>query len=127
MFWTSTLTAIDSDTTFIFLSSSDIWWLRTSNLFAEDKLVLESVSWLNDNIIQAAQNLLKKETNLSGLQSPLLRINYQFKAIKLTCVFVQILNLCSNHWVTVSNKVGGLVIQDNVYLFDSLMPYNKWT
>ena len=115
MFWTSTLTAINSDTTFIFLSSSDIWWLRTSNLFAEDKLVLESVSWLNDNIIQAAQNLLKKETNLSGLQSPLLGINYQFKAIKLTCVFVQILKLCSYHWVTVSNKVGGLVIQDNVY------------
>ena len=119
------LTVIDSDTTFIFnyfLSSSDIWWLRTSNLFAEDKLILESVSWLNDNIIQAAQNLLKKETNLSGLQSPLLGINYQFKAIKLTCGFVQILNLCSNHWVTVSNKVGGLVIRDNVYVFDSLMP-----
>ena len=43
-----------------------MWWLKDLGLFKDDKEILEGVSWLNDNIIQAAQDLLKQETDLDG-------------------------------------------------------------
>ena len=41
------------------------------HLVTEDRIILEGVSSLNDSIIQAAQDLIKKETDLDGLQTPL--------------------------------------------------------
>ena len=63
------------------------------------------MSWLNNNIIKAAQNLLRIETNLFGSQSPLLGTNYHFIAINLTSGLLQILHVNGNHWVTVTKLV----------------------
>ena len=49
---------------------------------------------------------------IEGLQSSLL--GSRFKPIKGRKAFIQILNVNSNHWVTVSNKVGDLEFTDNV-------------
>ena len=46
------------------------------------------MSWLNDIIIQAVQNLLKKETDLYGLQTPLRGINFQFKSVNFRVVVI---------------------------------------
>ncbi len=100
---------------------SESWWLREFNLLKEDKAVLESTEWLNDKIIQAAQDLLQKKSDMDGFQNPLLGL--KFKPVKATSPFVQILNINNNHWVTVTNKVGDHVFNDNVFIYDSLLPH----
>ena len=92
------------------------------HLVTEDRIILEGVSWLNDSIIQAAQDLIKKETDLDGLQTPLCGINFQFKPVNFRVGFVQILHVNSNHWIVVSNKLIDAVRKDDVYIYDSLVP-----
>ena len=99
-----------------------MWWLKDLGLFKDDKEILEGVSWLNDNIIQAVQDLLKQETDLDGFQSPLCGINNHFRIVNLRSGYVQILNVNNNHWVTVSNTVNDIVRQNDVYVYDSLLP-----
>eukprot|EP00731_Ephydatia_muelleri_P002138 Em0001g2138a len=71
-------------------------------LYEADRVVLESnQSWLNDNIINAAQTLLKTKYDTPGLQNTLLTTALQ------GCVvggeeFVQVLHSGGNHWLTVS-------------------------
>ena len=71
-------------------------------IFCSCRVVLESnQSWLNDNIINAAQNLLKTKYGTPGLQNTLLTTALQ------GCVvggeeFVQVLHSGGNHWLTVS-------------------------
>ncbi len=64
---------------------SESWWLREFNLLKEDKAVLESTEWLNDKIIQAAQDLLQKKSDMDGFQNPLLGL--KFKPVKATSPF----------------------------------------
>ena len=91
------------------------------HLVTEDRIILEGVSWLNYSIIQAAQDLIKKETDLDGLQTPLCGINFQFKLVNFRVGFVQILHVNSNHWIVVSNKLTDAVRKDDVYIYDSLV------
>ena len=71
-------------------------------IFCSCRVVLESnQSWLNDNIINAAQTLLKTKYGTPGLQNTLLTTALQ------GCVvggeeFVQVLHSGGNHWLTVS-------------------------
>ena len=113
---------IDEGYIIFFIFYSAPWWLENLNLFEQDRAILEGTDWLNDNIVQAAQTLLKRKGDVHGLQSPLLGINRQFKPIRPGLAFVQILNVDNNHWVAVTNKVGELVFTDNIYIYDSLLP-----
>ena len=50
------------------------FWISDLGLFFKDKKILQSDEWLNDNIIQASQVLLKGQfgSDIAGWQSPLL-------------------------------------------------------
>lgn len=93
-------------------------WIPELKLDHSDKeTLLSSTGWLNGNIINGAQELLKKQfPHLSGLQDVELGlvVNFQIPG----CEFVQILHSAPNHWVTVSTigveDQGGVIL-----LFDS--------
>ena len=99
-----------------------MWWLKDLHLVTEDRIILEGESWLNDSIIQAVQDLIREETDLDGLQTPLHGINFQFKPVNFRVIFVQILHVISNHWIVVSNKLIDAVRKDDIYIYDSLVP-----
>ena len=54
--------------------SSNDYWIEKLGLFENDRNVLLSSQWLNDNIIYVAQQLMKMSvpdgTTIGGLQSP---------------------------------------------------------
>ena len=68
-------------------------------------VILSPVAWLNDNIIAAAQELLKKQFNLSGLQPPSLGLTCAFEIE--SGEFIQILHDGFGHWLTVSTIGAG--------------------
>ena len=45
------------------------FWIPELNLFQSDKEILLSDQWLNDNIICAAQTLLKRQSKMHGWMS----------------------------------------------------------
>ena len=72
--------------------------------------------WLSDNVINAAQKLLKaKHSTIGGFQNTLLAKNMQFQIERGR--FVQILNVSGSHWITIAN-VG--CAQGEVAVFDSM-------
>lgn len=90
-------------------------WLKAGNtgLTVGDKMGLESGGWMNDRHIQAAQQLLKQQFPfIGGLQDPILQVARTFTVEKGE--FVQILNLGSCHWLTIST-VGCKPNQVKVY------------
>ena len=90
-----------------------------------DRRILQGTEWLNDNIIYAAQLLLKKEfTEHGGFQSSQCGRNLNFKVLGLDVKYVQILQVNSNHWVMVSNidTSSNKASRNRVLIFDSLMP-----
>ena len=67
-----------------------------------DRKILETENWLiNDQLINAAQKLLKKQHGVSGLQDTLLQQINAFE-VEGSRKFVQCLNLSNSHWITVS-------------------------
>ena len=104
-------------------------WISSLNLYNDDKRILESETWLNDNIIYAAQSLLKKQTKgeIFGFQSTqLCKKMHQFRAITGLSKFIQILHINDNHWICVSNISfrGSGMQKDSVDVYDSLF-YNS--
>ncbi len=99
------------------------YWISSLGLYEGDKEVLNSsCDYINDNIIQTAQVLLRKNFNLGGLQSPQCGKKMSFEVDQ---VCIQVLNVSEIHWVTISNidvARGGLVSTDEVYVYDSLLP-----
>ena len=94
----------------ITLTSSPVklmkFWIKDLNLSPYDKMVILSpYQWLNDNVINAAQTLLKKETGYSikGFQNTQFGKTCKFDSVELGEKFIQILHVDSNHWITVSN------------------------
>ena len=90
-----------------------------------DYNILRSTEWINDNIIYAAQSLLKKQFGIcGGLQSTQYGHNLSFKVLPLNSKYVQILHVNNNHWVMVSNIDPSLdnVVKDRVLIYDSLVP-----
>ena len=59
------------------------------------------VAWLNNNIITAAQHLLKSQTSCGGLQPPTVGQSLGYDIMWKE--FVQVLHDGHNHWLTVSN------------------------
>lgn len=80
-------------------------WMEVDNIHLkqEDKQILMSEDmWLNDNIINAAQRLLKYQFNyIGGFQDTLLQSKLQFSIENGE--FIQILNKNNNHWILVTN------------------------
>ena len=76
-------------------------WIPELELSSSDKeILLSPTAWLTDSIIDAAQNLLKKEFPVPGLQSVGCGLTMTF-AIQ-PGEFIQILNTGQGHWVTIS-------------------------
>ena len=77
------------------------FWVPELHLTHGDNDILLENEWLNDRIINAAQNVLKQANSaISGLQDvnhgPTMMYDIQHKE------FVQILHNGHNHWLTVS-------------------------
>ena len=112
----------------IIISSSPVkddglTWLSKLNLTKSDREILRSDAWLNDNIIHAAQSLLREQTKGSvfGWRSTQCAKNYSFKPIPSRSPFVQVLHVAECHWVVVSNvdpKEGGCFTNSVAY-YDS--------
>ena len=79
------------------------FWIPELNLFQSDKEILLSDQWLNDNIICAAQTLLKRQSKMHGWMSTQL-CKSVFQPIPPRSPFVQILHINGSHWITVSNS-----------------------
>ena len=90
------------------------------HLTQEDKnILLSSDEWLNDNIVNASQFMLKQQHPVvGGLQSTTLAKSFAMEP--QTGEFVQILNINDNHWIAVST-IGCQPSTINVY--DSLHGY----
>ena len=102
-------------------NSSAGYWISSLGLFEGDREILNGDDYLNDNIIQVAQTLLKCQFDFGGLQSPQngkeLNIKYRQKCI-------QVLHVGNIHWLAFSNvDVGREVVSDDtVYIYDSFIP-----
>ncbi len=82
-----------------YLAAKNIYhraYLPSFGLFLTDKKTLLGTDWLNDNIINACQQLLQKQFSLQGLQSPQCGRNLTFKVVPLSKIYIQILHVNSN-------------------------------
>ena len=77
----------------------------------ERQLILKN-QWLNDEIINAAQSLLKHQFQTRGLQSVC-----AIQTLAIDIEFVQILYNGSNHWLTIS-AIGAA--EGEVFVYDSM-------
>ena len=102
----------------------DIFWVKKLKMSDRDDVV-NSNGWLNDRLINFAQNLLKSECNVNGLQDTLFAPHYDEKknrwiindyVKKQTAPSCQIHYNGNNHWICSYQK------EENgpVYLLDSL-------
>ena len=80
------------------------FWLQKLDLFPSDKRSISEGQWLSDNVITAAQFLIKKKfPDIKGLQSPLLGETLTFDVHPAGVEFVQVLNVSNSHWITVTS------------------------
>ncbi len=83
-------------------------WLSGLNLYKRDKEIIESsVEWLTDSIVDASQQLLKKQTSNSicGLMTPLFsKKEGIFAPVPPRKPFIQVIHADECHWITVSNS-----------------------
>ena len=93
-----------------------MYWLKKLKLHEADKDSLYNGKRLTDNIIDAAQALLRKAYHhIGGLEPVCLGQTLQFTVQRGE--FVQILNVSNSHWVTLSNigcKPGTVNIFDSI-------------
>ena len=93
------------------------YWLKGLELRDSDKVELLSGKWLTDKHISAVSKLLRKQhPQQNGLQDTLvLAVKLQWTS---NCTnFVQIINICKQHWVCSSNigcPEGGVDIYDSI-------------
>ena len=92
------------------------YWLEDLGLYEADEKCLKDGRWLTDNVIDAAQALLKKaHPYVGGLESVALGETLAFSVQRGE--FVQVLNTAGSHWITVSNigcKPGTVSIYDSL-------------
>ena len=80
-------------------------WMEKLELYIRDRVILESSDkWLNDNIVRAAQFLLRKQSKgrIVGWQHTQCA-KKGFMALPAKSTFIQILHVSSCHWILVSN------------------------
>ena len=94
-------------------------WLEVAgiHLTAEHLQKLNSVAWVDDLIISAAQNLLKiQNPHIGSLQFPLLANTMALEP--QGGEFIQILNINGNHWITISSigcEPGHINVYDSLH------------
>ncbi len=99
-----------------------------TELYEIHKKMLEpnSSAWLDDAIIAAFQNILKRQhPKMGSLQSPILATKMAFKPQQGE--LVQILNINNNHWITISSSQNQSETTVNIYdsLHMTLSPVTK--
>ena len=70
-------------------------------LSEEDFVRLQECQWLNDNLINAGQMLIKQKYDAKGLQDVMLSRTLSFSPEHGE--FIQLIHSNENHWVCVSN------------------------
>ena len=92
------------------------YWLEDLCLYPADKESISAGKWITDTVVNAAQMLLQKAyPHIGGLQDTVLAETLAFDIQRGE--FVQVLNICRNHWITVTNincKAGIIAIYDSV-------------
>ena len=83
----------------------------------EKDVLLSTRKWLSDDIINAAQNLLKQQFSVRGLQHTFSGQGHHFSVMRGE--FVQILHTTS-HWTTISTMGLGDKGAESVLVYDSL-------
>ena len=83
-------------------------WIPALELYLNDKQVLMSTRWVNDNIVSVAQQLLKQQCQgkVFGWASPQCSrrsVPDKFPPVPEHSLFVQILNIGGCHWLTTTN------------------------
>ena len=103
------------------ISDDDIW-ISSLSLYIQDCTILQtSGSWLNDNLIYAAQMLLNNKSKIEGFQSTQFGKKLAFSTIPPYTKYIQILHVDGNHWNVVSNiRSDGGVFTNSVCIYDSL-------
>lgn len=77
----------------IIVTDNDLWWIKSMNLYQADLAALEKGDELNDNIINAAHSLLRRQfPHVSGLQDTLHGYKLTFKSVPSDTLSVQILH-----------------------------------
>ena len=97
-------------------------WMETSfyTLSEADRAILLSpVGWLNDNLIVAAQNLLKKQSSIPGFQDTCLSQSMCFEIQRGE--FIQILHDGHGHWLMISSAITEDGAQE-IHVYDSMYP-----
>ncbi len=94
--------------------------IQPLGLSSHDLQILEknsgTAAWLNDQLINAGQQLIRKQfPSIGGLQHPILSETLTFDIQKGP--FVQIVNCSRNHWICLSSFG---CPSNNVSIFDSL-------
>ena len=82
-------------------------------------LLLSPVGWLSDNLIVAAQNLLKNQSSIPGFQDTCLGMTMAFD---IQCgEFIQILHDGHGHWLTISS-IGASKEVTEIFVHNSTYP-----
>ena len=101
--------------------ASNVWKeVGGSCLLQKHLYILSSpTEWLDDDLIAAAQHLLKKRyPAVEGLQPPAVALTGTMQQ-QMASKFVQILHINSNHWIVVSTLQSA---PDSINVYDSLSP-----
>ena len=97
-------------------------WIQTTfySLSGEDRALLPSpIGWLNDNLIFAAQTLLKNQSSIPGFQDTCLGMTMSFDIQRGE--FIQILHDGHGHWLTIS-RIGASKAVTEIFVYDSMYP-----
>ena len=116
--WRSTSHHPPSQPKKIIKSQSEKVWIRELNLFERDReILLSPTGLLTDNIIDAAQMLLRQAfPALSGLQSVICGLtNFDIESAE----FAQIIHNGQGHWQTIST-IG--TSHPDIHVYDSMHP-----
>ena len=82
-------------------------WMETPLYSLSDKdraVLLSPTGWLNDNLIVAAQNILRKQSSVPGFQDTCLGQSMSFEIQRGE--FIQVLHDGHGHWLVVSGCIG---------------------
>ena len=95
-------------------NSTDLWVkCGKISLSKSQRQEIERGDWLDDNHINFAQNLIKVQFNIEGLQSTLLQ-----KPCRPTVNRLQIVHTRGNHWIvasTIFSSPGVVTVYDTLY------------
>ena len=95
-------------------------WCKVAGIQLNEthKKILQSSRWVDDLTITASQNLLQQQhPQVGSLQPPLLAT--QLALEPQGGEFVQIVNICNNHWITLSTvgcKPGHINVYDSLHM-----------